>query len=525
MNAAREPSQGRRATVGTTSSRKYSPPSFLTHSTWPVTKTPSGKGLFPNGCRVPQCPNKNCKLTSHRLYDPTALRRVANRLVVKRVESPEAPIGREGVDGIGQLPIDGELDSQFRALFHHFFDSVFDRLADIFRGPLLVPGYKTRMLGVAMSNQAYCMGLITQAHTDMALSRGAFHETRDSLGLYTKLIGIFRTQLAASIGQSRPDPLHIELALLVLCILLSYNVTRGRISELRMNWAALQHLVSLRGGVHYLTVSLAYVVHVDRLCATTSGVLPTYMSSGGRLRLFNRPPWSKYSPGFSKLETSPTLAVDIPVREQCLSTCELLALYDAFHSPKGKNRHTVLSPPPSPEYLYYLRDQVDEQFAILYASTLRQDTPSRCILLATRIVEYPVTWANYVPTMTMDLCGELRGMLRRQDLFECWSDSLDVLSWILFVMLASPWPFEGRAWAVVHLRGIIGARYGAAAWPEEWRAEELGNLTAYAWNERHYSSRLEQVFTELEMGGLASASRREAIMAHDTITTSIKAEP
>ncbi|KIV80287.1 hypothetical protein PV11_07800 [Exophiala sideris] len=524
MKAARESSQGRRATVGTPSSRKYSPPRFVTHSTWPATKTPSGKVLFPEGCRVPECPNKNCKLTSHRLYDPSALRHVANRLVVKRVESPEAPIGREGVDGIPQLPIDDALDSQFRALFHHFFDSVFDRLADIFRGPLLVPGYKTRMLGVALSNRAYCMGLITQAHTDMALSRGAFQETRDSLELYTRLIAIFRTQLAASTGQGRPDPMHIELALLVLCILLSYNVTRGRLSELRMNWAALRHLVSLRGGVHYLTVSLAYVVHVDRLCATTSGVLPTYMSSGGRLRLFNRPPWSKYSPGFSRLETSHKLAVDVPIREQCLSTCELLALYDAFHSPKGKTRQSPLSPPPSPEYLYYLRDQVDEQFAILYARTLRQDTPSRCILLATRIVEYPVTWANYVPTMTMDLCGELCGMLRRQDLFECWSDSLDILSWVLFVMLASPWPFEDREWAVMHLRGIIGAKYGVAAWPEEWRADELRNLLAYAWNERHFASRLEQVFRELEMSTSGSVSKGGQTSAPSTSITLVKAE-
>lgn len=524
MNASQDSSQTRRATVGPSLSRKFSPPRFLTHSTWPAVKTPPRKVLFPKGCRVPQCPNKDCKLTSHRLYDPSALQRVANRVEVKRVEPPDSSIGREGVDGFPQLPIDDGLNSQLRTLFHHFFDSVFDRLADIFRGPLLTPGYKNRMLGVALSNRAYCIGLITQAHTDIALSRGAFQETRDSLELYTRLIGIFRAQLAASTGHGPPDPLHIELALLVLCILLSYNVTRGRISELRMNWAALQHLVSLRGGVHYLTVSLAYVVHVDRLCATMAGVLPTYMTSAGRLQHFSRPPWSPYSPGFTKLETSHSVVVDAPVLEHCLSTCELLALHDAFHSRTRTTRQSVLSPPPSPQYLYYLRDQVDEQFAILYAKTLTQNTPSRCILLATRIVEYPVTWANYVPTLTMDLCSELCGILRRQDLFDCWSESLDVLSWILFVILTSPWPFEGREWAVIHLRGIIGARYGSVGWPEGWRTEELKNLTAYAWYEAHYASRLEQVFQELETGSSANVSKGETTSASGTSVVVFKAE-
>jgi hypothetical protein len=439
---------------------------------------------------------------------------------------PPSSIARGGVDPFPQLPVDQPLDREFRSLFHHFFDQVFDRLAGIFRGPLLMPGYKQRMLGVALSNRAYCMGLITQAHTDAAISRGTFQETRDSLELYTKLIAIFRTQLASSAGQA-PQPMQIEIALLILCILLSYNVTRGRASELRMNWNALKHLVHVRGGVHYLTVALAYVVHVDRLCATMFGVRPTYVSSPGRLHPFTRPPWSTYSPGFSGLEQWNSPLIAGPVLEQCLNTCELLALHEAFYPASGGRRAgpTTLKLPASPEYLYYLRDKVDEQFALLYAELLHQLTPSRCVLLATRIVEYPVTWANYVPTLTVDLCTVLCAILRRQDLFEVWSGSLDVLSWVLFVMLASPWPFDGRDWALSYLRGIVGAKYGADRWPENWRADELGNLTSFAWPEAYYAQKLEHVFRELETGTLVDITDEiDGQTARDEAAKQVKTE-
>ncbi|EXJ94975.1 hypothetical protein A1O1_00093 [Capronia coronata CBS 617.96] len=437
---------------------------------------------------------------SHRLYDPTSGKK---KITTPRQNKPEfvsGKIGRDGVDGLPQLPIDDPLNPELRVLFHHFFNSVFDRLAGIFRGPLLEPGYKNRMLGVALSNQAYCMGLITQAQTDTAISKGTFAETRESLDLYTRLISIFRNQLAASTANGPPNPMHIELALLVLCILLSYNVTRGKYSELNMNWTAMRHLVNLRGGVHNLTMALAYVVHVDRLCATMLGARPTYVSPSPRLHQLNRPSSITYSSGFVRLETFQSHLVGSPVLEHCLSTCELLSLHQAFHEAPSSEHRAGPPLPSSPEYLYYLRDRVDEDFAILYSEMLHQNTPAKCILLATRIAEYPVTWANYVPSITMDLCTELCAMLRNEDLFECWSGALDVLSWILFVLLTSPWPFEGRDWALSCLQGIIGAKYGAAQWPSNWWEDELASVKAFAWSDAKYSVKFAQVCKELETG-------------------------
>ncbi|KAJ4518436.1 hypothetical protein HRR90_002225 [Exophiala dermatitidis] len=445
---------------------------------------------------------------SHRLYDPNSSRRTDKAVSTRLPDKAKATedICRDGVDGLPRLPIDDPLNPELRVLFHHFFDSVFDRLAGIFRGPLLEPGYKDRMLGIALQDKAYCMGLITQAQTDMAISTGVFTETRESLELYTKLISIFRNQLAASTSRGPPNPLHIELALLVLCILLSYNVTRGRFSELNMNWAAMRQLVNLRGGVHNLTVALAYVVHVDRLGATMLGSQPTYVTHSARLHRFSRPPWGTYSPGFVRLEQFQRHLITRPVLEHCLNTCELLALYEAFHQPAlpapttRQGTSTRPPPPSSSEYLYYLRDRVDEEFTLLYCSMLKQNTPSKCVLMAVRIVEYPVTWANYVPSLIVDLCTELCTLLRKQDLFECWFGASDLLGWILFVLLTSQWPFAGRDWALNNLRGIIGAKYGSAQWPENWWEEELTSVKSFAWSDARFLPKFRQVCRELQTG-------------------------
>ncbi|KIX05892.1 uncharacterized protein Z518_03865 [Rhinocladiella mackenziei CBS 650.93] len=492
-------------------------------------------------CRVPQCPNRHCNLRSHRLYDPAvALSRQSQaqahqhdlRKEPKLQPQPQplghghdiyfssSGIGRKGVDGFPSLPLENPLETDLRALFHHFFDSVFDRLADIFRGPLQGPDYKNRMLSVALTDEAYCMGLITQAQTDTAIARGSFGETTASLQLYTKLIRIFRVRLAASTGggTGTPQPAHIEIALLILCILLSYNATRGRFNELVMNWNAMRHLVNMRGGIHYLTVALAYVVHVDRLCATMLGLHPTYSVSSPltmHQHQFCRPAWSTYGSGFTTLERSQEHSFSHLVLEHSLNTCELLSLYEARQAataaPSSFRRGPFLQRPRpfSPEYLYYRRDRVDEQFAVLYADLLNESTPSKCILLATRIVEYPVTWANYVPTLTIHLCTELCTILRRQDLFQGWSGLLDVLRWILFAMVTSPWPFDGRDWAMSSLQGLIGAKYGPDHWPDRWWEEELKNLQDFAWSRAH-DAKLGQMRRELDKGYVDTTTQKGA---------------
>jgi len=478
-------------------------PSASTASTLLQFQTAATRTLIPRKCRVPQCPNKSCHLISHRLYEPRRRHQPQRpRAASAGTSGPKhaeykPSIGREGVDGLPHLPIENRLDPGLRELFHHFFDSVFDNLASTFRGPMAaIPNYKSRMLQVALTNQAYCMALITQAQTHQASARGAFEETRYSLELYTKMISAFRNQLVAT--HSDPQPAQIELTLLILCMLLSYDSIHGRFRSIQMNWAGLRQLVRLRGGIHYLTVALPYVVHVDRACATMAGLPPTYVGPVLRIQQLPPPPWSKYGSGFAKAKQCVPQIFTFRVLDHCLDTCGLLELYEASATgSKSQSRQVhILS---NHEYLYYRRDRVDEEFAVLHSELFQQDTPDRCILLATRIVEYPVTWANYVPTLTIHLCTELCKALQRQDILHDWSAHLDVFIWILFAMAVSPWPFDGRDWVVAHLGEMLDAKYGPEPRLDTWKLDEIENLKSFLWSD-HYAKRCNELFRELEVG-------------------------
>jgi hypothetical protein len=150
---------------------------------------------------------------------------------------------------------------------------------------------------------------------------------------------------------------------------------------------------------------------------------------------------------------------------------------------------------------------VDEQFAVLHAEMQGQTSTSKCVLLAARIVEYPMTWANYTPTLTIHLCTELCAILQGQDLSRVWSDQLHVLCWILAALTTSADPFRGRDWAVTFLLDLLQAKYGISSWSEQLRAVELSNLKSFVWPEERRAERWSQVWRDM---GREFARRGEA---------------
>ena len=508
------------------SSSSTAPPVFvpiLPRPTAPTLKTEpsiSKPTISRRACKVAQCPNKNCKLASHRLYNPSHEYQGLHRTTTagrtskpKLVNTHSRSITSQAVDGLPSLPVTDSPNPQLRALFHHFFDAVFDRLAQLFRGPRQVPDYKSRMLSVALTNETYCMGLITQAQTDMLLARGQYEETRASLELYTKLITLFRRQLAVTSnrtpGGPPPPPAHIEIALLIICILMSYSVMHRGPQEINMNWNAMRGLVKMRGGIHYLTTALPYVVHVDRLCATLQGVLPTYVNPPERMYQFCAYPKVKYGAGFRVLAKTRGASISRSVLTHAADTCELLALQEARDDDNLDDKASQSDQDDdqpshaSAEYLYYRRDRVDEQFAVLHAQMQDPSTspssntiPSKCILLATRIVEYPITWGNYTPGLIIHLATNLCSTLKSADLLTLFSEPLlNILLWILVTLATSGTPFKGREWALATLVDLIEAKYGVEDWPDEWREEETENLRDFVWaEERGLGERLEKVW-------------------------------
>ena len=155
------------------------------------------------------------------------------------------------------------------------------------------------------------------------------------------------------------------------------------------------------------------------------------------------------------------------------------------------------------EYFYYSRDRLDGQFPTLHAELHQQTTKEYCILLAARLAEYPITWTNYMPTLTMLLADQLRQVLEQDDILSTWSDHLDILSWILFVATVAPITREKRSWLMNALDRVIAVKYGyrgkiKSKLDAEWRDIEWNNARTFVWSDTHMRSGFDKVCVELE---------------------------
>jgi Fungal specific transcription factor domain len=411
------------------------------------------------------------------------------------IPSPE--IGREGVDGFPFMPIPDQLDPELRDLFHHFFKDVFDRLVLIFRAPPIAKDFKPRMLQIALTTPSYCYALIAQSRIDNNINRDQFTEDRQSLALYGKVLEVYRKHLTVM------QPAHVDILLLVIVVLLTYDMVHGRRHSPTVHWNGMQQLVSFRGGIHNIGVSLAYVVHADRVIATFHNKPPAYPLPADRSIQLTRPPKSIYGSAFESL---PSL-IDSGFLTQrtfdyCLDTVRLLELFEStkmsFDPEKSAHSRTR-----NAEYFYYSRDRLDGQFPILHAELHGQNTKEYCIVLAARLAEYPITWTNYIPTLTILLADQLRQVLELDEIRSTWDGHINILSWILFVATIAPLAQEKRSWLLNELGRTIAAKYGLRGRIEDvqaevWRAAEWENARTFIWSDTHMRDRFDKVCDELE---------------------------
>jgi len=468
-----------------------------------------------SSCTVPGCPIPSCRLRSHQQY--AGITHLQYRKTRQRRPQTKQPGGeslnasdawphllpptptieRDGVDGFPFMPIPNQLDPELRELFNHFFANVFDRLVLIFRAPPIAKDFKPRMLQVALTTPAYCMALIAQSRTDADISRDQFSEDRKSLALYGKVLEVYRHHLTVM------QPAHVDILLLVIVILLTYDMIHGRLQSAAVHWNGMQQLVSFRGGIHNIGVSLAYVVHADRVIATFNNKEPAYPSPADRsIQLLRRP---KFLYGYAFASSGSFIESGILTQrslDYCRDTVQLVELFESTQmcfDPKKSGNSRIRDV----EYFYYSRDRLDGQFPILNAKLYKHRTQEYCIVLAARLAEYPITWANYVPTLTMLLANQLQGILKQDDMLLVWHKSLDILSWILFVAAIAPVQREIHAWMIDALGRTIVTKHGLAGraedvQPEVWRKVEWDNVRMFIWSDTHMRDKFDKVCDELE---------------------------
>lgn len=469
-----------------------------------------------SNCKVPGCRNPACSLKSHLLYasDQRTLHskygstrgRSFTPVMKAMLQAVQrgSPI-ENGLSSFLALPIGDANDKALQGLFQHFFVAVFDRLAMLFRGPTMrnIEEHKKRMLSVALNDQVYCLGLIMQAHTDIASAQQQRHESLESLILYAKTVQVFKDQIATLLSKpaAKSVEFEVELALLNVCILLAYDQLYARKNTLILHWHGLQSLVALKGGIYNITVSLPYVIHVDRMCAVFLGKLPAYTSPASMLLQLPQPTWNRYGNQFSVLRRESDRSFSSDVIQYCIMTCNLLDVWELkYEMPDGctDQNDAFVASLTSAEYLYCLRDRVDEYFAILNARGLSNTVQERCLLLATRIVEHQVTWNNYYITNNIKHYIEICDLLQGQSILQDWQNHLDMLRWTLFVVTTAPMKqFEARSWALATLKKLIMVANKADELEPACRLLELDNVDRFVWDQSHFSQAFNLVWTEL----------------------------
>lgn len=395
------------------------------------------------------------------------------------------------------MPIQDQLNPEYRDLFHHFFANVFDRLVLIFRAPPISKDFKPRMLQVALSTPAYCMALIAQSRIDTDIAHDQFSEDRKSLALYGNVLEVYRRHLTVM------QPAHVDILLLVIVILLTYDMIHGRNQSGQVHWNGMQQLVGFRGGIHNIGVSLAYVVHADRVIATFNDKPPAYPLPADRSIQLMRPPKCIYGSAFV---ASPSL-VDVGILTQrildyCLDTVRLVELFEATQmcfDPK-KTSHAKIR---NIEYFYYSRDRLDGQFPIIKSELHKHKSYEYCSILAARLAEYPITWTNYIPTLTMLLAEQLQAILSQDDMLYIWAANLNLLSWVLLVATIAPTRQETHSWFIKALGRTIAKKYGLRGsaedmQPEVWRDIEWNNARTFIWSDTHMRDGFDKVCDEIE---------------------------
>ena len=73
--------------------------------------------------------------------------------------------------------------------------------------------------------------------------------------MYGKVLEVYRKHLIVM------QPAHVDILLLVIVILLSYDLFHSRHQSACVHWHGMQQLVNFRGGIHNIGVSLAYGKH------------------------------------------------------------------------------------------------------------------------------------------------------------------------------------------------------------------------------------------------------------------------
>ena len=212
-------------------------------------ETPSHKK-----CPVPACKQVDCRLRTHRNYAKVSSSSTYQlRGAAKGSRSP-SPFVRANLSGLPELPLGHEQPPIFRAMFHQFFVSEYDRITLLLQPPPLSKEQKVRasqikddLLAQALQKPIFCLNYVASAyHSTVLTQRKPSHDSNISI-LRGKVLQLLRKWLT--------DFSHEDVDCLLLVVILTLvmiDAAGQNYHDLDVHREGMEYLVNSVGGVHNL---------------------------------------------------------------------------------------------------------------------------------------------------------------------------------------------------------------------------------------------------------------------------------
>ena len=186
-------------------------------------------------------------------------------------------------------------------------------------------------------------------------------------------------------------------------------------------------------------------------------------------------------------------------KDVCNFCCDESRIFELFDAAKiSFDPRTANTPTASADvlYFYFSRERLAIHFTHLNHKYSHQLGISRCVLLATKILDYTILLDNYLDPIPKFLASKLRETLDKMEVKSpsAWTGHEDILTWILFILVITPDMLRDGKWALSRLGKLLAIKHdGFSLAASEWRGEELQNVKRFVW----CSSRLDEAFWEI----------------------------
>lgn len=378
----------------------------------------AGSDVESSYCGVPQCNTLNCRLQTHinygkqrklSLLQSSRASGLPQSSATKLTESTSHLTIKPTMDEKIRLPISDTPNQDFQRLLVHFFDTVFDEMVLIFRPQLRDPAFKQSIYRLAFHNPVYCLTLVAQAHmTAMKDSVTPLDPAGDALTdtIYTRLLKMTREKIEFF------DLDDVDVLLMAIVVLCEYDLQLHQYDALSTHHNGMKVLVSKRGGIHNLGLSLPYVLRMDRFLAIRLNQMPQFASldnTTANVMAHQTQEESLYGSYFQ--ESSSGLSEQ--VGSVCSDSARLLEIMEdldiTFNHAKVPD-----APNPKIEYFYFIRENIEVRYSILNHQSNRGNASvnlDRLVLCAGQLVTYYIAEKNYLPLVSDLLATRLWNML------------------------------------------------------------------------------------------------------------------